>query len=114
MKRSKAEVGSTYLLLAIGALLMALPFYYMVVTSIKPTTEIAKPVVRLTVDQPTIKPYTDLIDGGLIVRATWNSFVVAALSTETTRVLIRAHLSAVGTDTSNFSAHGCSAGMMVG
>ena len=81
MKRSRIEVVTTYLLLTIGALVMALPFYYMVVTSIKPATEIAKPVVRLTVDHPTIKSYTDLIDGGLIVRATWNSFIIATLST---------------------------------
>ncbi|MGV3614748.1 MAG: carbohydrate ABC transporter permease [Fimbriimonas sp.] len=81
MRRSRLEVSTTYLLLIAGALVMALPFYYMVLTSIKPTTEIAKPMVRLTVDQPTLQPYSDLMDGGLVLRATWNSFVIATLST---------------------------------
>lgn len=81
MKRSRSEVWMTYTLLVLGALVMVLPFYYMVVTSIKPATEVARPEVRLTVDQPTLQPYRDLIDGGLIVRATWNSFVIAGLGT---------------------------------
>lgn len=71
----------TYFLLAVGALAMALPFYYMVVTSIKPATEISQPTVSLWVDQPTLQPYTDLVRDSGVVRATWNSFAVAVLST---------------------------------
>jgi len=70
-----------YSVLTVGALLMALPFYYMVLTSIKPMTEVTQPTVSLLVSHPTLQPYRDLIDAGLVLRATWNSFVVAVLST---------------------------------
>lgn len=81
MKRQGGERLVTYGILTLGALVMAMPFYYMVVTSLKPTTEVALPTVSLTVKNPTLQPYRDLIDGGLVVRATWNSFVIALLST---------------------------------
>ncbi len=81
MRKTTSEKWVTYLILGFGALIMALPFYYMVITSLKPTTEIAQPTVSLIVKHPTIEPYQKLIDGGLIVRATWNSFIIALIST---------------------------------
>jgi multiple sugar transport system permease protein len=70
-----------YALLTFGALVMALPFYYMLVTSVKPMTEVSQPTVSLLVHHPTLQPYRDLIDAGLVLRASWNSLVVAGLST---------------------------------
>lgn len=81
MKRTRWEAVIVYGSLLLGALVMALPFYYMVITSLKPTTEIAQPTVSLMVHEPTLKPYTDLLDAGLVTRATWNSFIIAALTT---------------------------------
>ena len=60
---------------------MALPFYYMTVTSIKPMSEISQPTLNLLVKHPTIQPYVDLIDGRLVLLATWNSFVISTLLT---------------------------------
>ena len=81
MKNGRWEAATVYTVLTLGALLMGLPFYYMIVTSLKPNTEIAQPTVSLMVHQPTIQPYVDLIDAGLVLRATWNSFVIALITT---------------------------------
>lgn len=81
MKTPLLERFVNYAFLSVGALLMAIPFYYMVVTSIKPNEEIGQPTVSLIVQQPTLKPYTDLVDTGLVVQATWNSFLIAIPST---------------------------------
>lgn len=83
MKTARIERVVTYLVLTVGALLMALPFYYMLITSLKPATEVGLPTVSLTVHQPTLQPYKDLLSAneGLVYRATWNSIIVAILST---------------------------------
>ena len=70
-----------YAVLLLGALALALPFYYMVVTSLKPPEEIAQPSPSLVVRHPTLAAYQDLFDAGLVLRSTWNSLVVGALST---------------------------------
>jgi multiple sugar transport system permease protein len=81
MKRQRGERIVTYLILTLGALLMALPFYYMVVTSLKPMTEVSQPEMSLIVHHPTLQPYRELIDAGLVLRATWNSLLTSALLT---------------------------------
>jgi len=81
VKIGRSEPLITYTLLTLGAVIMALPFYYMVVTSLKPADEIAQPAVSLIVHRPTLQPYRELIDAGLVVRATWNSLVISVLLT---------------------------------
>ena len=77
MRTPRLERAFSVFFLSVGALLMALPFYYMLVTSIKPDTEIGQPTVSLTVKHPTLKPYADLVDTGLVLEATRNSFLIA-------------------------------------
>ena len=81
MKQRRSERIITYLTLFFGALIMALPFYYMTVTSIKPMSEISQPTLNLLVNHPTLQPYVDLIDGKLVLLATWNSLVTSTLLT---------------------------------
>lgn len=81
MKRRWTEISVVYLLLTLGAIVMAIPFYSMVVTSLKPAVEVSKPTVSLIVEKPTLQNYQELFDAGLILRATVNSFIVALLST---------------------------------
>jgi multiple sugar transport system permease protein len=81
MKTRRSERMTTYLLLTIGAIVMALPFYYMLITSLKPMREISQSSLSLMVRQPTLQPYRELIDAGLVVRATWNSVVISGLLT---------------------------------
>ncbi len=81
MKRRWTEISVVYLLLTLGAIVMAIPFYLMVVTSLKPAVEVSRPTVSLIVERPTFQNYQELFDAGLILRATFNSFLVALLST---------------------------------
>lgn len=81
MRTGRRPRISVYAVLTLGALLMALPFYCMVITSLKPMTEVSQPTVSLVVHHPTLQPYRDLIDAGLVLRASWNSLVVALFST---------------------------------
>lgn len=81
MKRTLRETISIYGVLTLSALIMALPFYYMLITSLKPNEEVAQPTLSLIVRHPTIQPYQDLIKGDIVLRSTWNSFVIAALTT---------------------------------
>lgn len=81
MRQRPIDAAVTYGLLGAGGLLLALPFYYMVVTSVKPDDELAQTSVSLIAHHPTLKPYTDLIEGDAILRATWNSFLIAAATT---------------------------------
>lgn len=81
MKRRASEVAWVYAILTIGAIILAIPFYLMVVTSLKPAAEVSQPTVSLLVKEPTFANYWELFDAGLIVKATLNSFVVAVLST---------------------------------
>lgn len=81
MKKARTERILTYFLLTLGALVMALPFYYMVVTSLKPMTEITQPAVSLLVQHPTLQPYAELMEGGLVLRATINSLITSVLLT---------------------------------
>lgn len=77
MRQTRIERWVSYVFLTVGGLLMALPFYYMFVTSFKSNEEAAQPTVNLIVRAPTVKPYVDLFDAGLIVQSTWNSFLIA-------------------------------------
>ncbi len=81
MKRWRPESVLVTVVLAVCALIMVLPFYYMVITSFKPRSEVTASVISLFVHQPTLKPYTDLLDASLFVRACWNSLVIAGLLT---------------------------------
>lgn len=84
MKARFGEKATVYLLLTLGAFVLALPFYYMIVTSLKAQTEIAQPTVSLVVQHPTLEPYEELFDAknnGLVLGATFNSFLIALMST---------------------------------
>lgn len=76
----KIRVG-LYAMLLLGAGVLALPFYYMLITSIKTNGEVASATFSFIAKAPTLQPYLDLIDAGLILRATGNSAVVAGLLT---------------------------------
>ncbi len=76
-----------YLALTIVAIVMALPFYYMIVTSFKSSSEMAAPTVSLIAHEPTIDPFVKLFDGSLFWRSCLNSIVVAGLATLGTVIL---------------------------
>jgi multiple sugar transport system permease protein len=81
MKLPIREKILNYFVLAVGALVLALPFYYMTITSLKTDVDIAQPTVQLTVSHPTVAPYKELVQGGLVSGAALNSLFIACAST---------------------------------
>ncbi len=81
MKEALAVKSVRWVLLLLGGFVLAMPFYYMVVMSLRPDTELAKPGLNLGVSTPSLKPYADLFDAGIIVRSTVNSIIVGVLVT---------------------------------
>ncbi len=70
-----------YLVLGGSALFLALPFYYMLVTSFQSTADLARNEISLWVTHPTLDPLRKLLDGTRYLGAAWNSLIIAALST---------------------------------
>ncbi len=75
------KMGWVYLLLGGAALLLALPFYYMLVTAFKSTEELASFHISLGLGQPTLEPLRQLLDGTIYLRSVWNSLLVSAAIT---------------------------------
>ncbi len=72
---------SLYLIITLGGIIMFLPFYYMVITSFKTLEGITSIPISLTLSDPTIKPYTDLLEGLRYGRFMWNSLIIAVITT---------------------------------
>ena len=81
MKVAKRERRINLILLIIGGLVMVMPFYYMVVTSIKPNTEISEATPSFIAKHPTIQAYKDLLTTDQVYRSAINSILVAAMQT---------------------------------
>ena len=81
MRRKKLNAIILYLLLIFFAIIMITPFYYMIITSLKPMAEVTQVKISLIVKEPTLSPYRDLLDASRFLRAAWNSFLIAILLT---------------------------------
>jgi multiple sugar transport system permease protein len=77
-----------YLPLSILLILMLFPFYWMLITSIKPNRELySQRIMPLIVHQPTLKHYVDLITETSFLTWTYNTMLVAIVSTVASLVL---------------------------
>ena len=81
MKRNRINTIFLYLALVFFGIILIIPFYYMIITSIKPMSEVTQVKINLIVKNPTLSPYKDLLDASRFLRAAWNSFVIAILMT---------------------------------
>ncbi len=79
--KAKTSRATLYLWIALVGGIMALPFYYMVITSFKTLEEVAQVPISLGLSEPTVKPYSLLLDGLAYGRFMWNSFIVATITT---------------------------------
>ena len=79
-KRKLGRVG-LYALVILGGVIMFLPFYYMVITSFKTLEDITAVPISLALTEPTVKPYTDLLEGLRYGRFMWNSLIIAVITT---------------------------------
>src|SRR3954454_4897268 len=58
------------------------PFYWMAITSLKTNQELySRKVMPLIVHNPTLKHYVDLLTETSFLEWTWNTFIVAVVST---------------------------------
>jgi len=81
MEQRKIAHIIIYVFLTLGALMMAVPYAWMIVTSIKPIEEIQAYPPRFFVENPTIKPYLDLFRLFKMGRYIFNSILVATIVT---------------------------------
>ena len=87
MKPSRTQQVITYVMLSLFAVLMALPFYYMIITSLKSLAEVSEPTISLVVKKPTTDPYHDLLKGSLFLNSAFNSLFIALASTVGSMIL---------------------------
>jgi multiple sugar transport system permease protein len=77
-----------YLPLAAFVVLMLFPFYWMLITSIKPNRELySQKIMPLLVYQPTLKHYIDLLSETNFLLWTYNTMLVAVVTTVVSLVL---------------------------
>ena len=77
-----------YLPLSVLVILMLFPFYWMLITSIKPNQELySQKIMPLIVHQPTLKHYVDLLTETSFLTWTYNTMLVAVISTAVSLVL---------------------------
>lgn len=83
-----ARMLRLYVPLAIFLVLMLFPFYWMLITSIKPNRELYNArIMPLVVHQPTLKHYVDLLSQTSFLTWTYNTILVAVVSTVVSLVL---------------------------
>ena len=86
VERRGWRVKSLRLWLPLGFFLIftLFPFYWMAVTSLKPNSELYnRKIMPLIVYHPTFKHYVDLLTETNFLVWTWNTFIVAVISTTT-------------------------------
>jgi multiple sugar transport system permease protein len=84
VERGGWRVKSVRLWLPLGAYMIftLFPFYWMAVTSLKPNSELYnRKIMPLIVYHPTLKHYVDLLSETNFLLWTWNTLVVAVVST---------------------------------
>jgi multiple sugar transport system permease protein len=84
VERGGWRVKSVRLWLPLGAYMIftLFPFYWMAVTSLKPNSELYnRKIMPLIVYHPTLKHYVDLLSETNFLLWTWNTLIVAVVST---------------------------------
>ncbi len=75
------KMSWVYLVLGGAALLLALPFYYMLVTAFKSTEELASFSVSLWIQHPSLEPLRQLLEGTIYLRSIGNSLLISGAIT---------------------------------
>ena len=85
---SNSRIPSLWLPLGFFLLMALGPFYWMLITSLKPNAELYNTrIMPLVVHHPTLKHYIDLLTETSFLTWTYNTTVVAVLSTAISLVL---------------------------
>jgi multiple sugar transport system permease protein len=87
-RRLGGRILRLYLPLGFFLVAMLFPFYWMAITSIKPNRELYNPrIMPLIVHQPTLKHYVDLLEQTNFITWTYNTMLVAIVTTVVSLVL---------------------------
>jgi multiple sugar transport system permease protein len=87
-RRLGGRILRLYLPLAFFVVAMLFPFYWMAITSIKPNRELYNArIMPLVVHQPTLKHYVDLLEQTNFLTWTYNTMLVAVVTTVISLVL---------------------------
>ena len=70
-----------YLVITTIGMVMVIPFYYMVITSLKSLEDVSRVPISLVLENPTIRPYALLLEGLDYGQYMWNSFIIATVTT---------------------------------
>ena len=77
-----SQLRRLYLPLVFFVVAMLFPFYWMLITSIKPNRELySQKIMQLVVHQPTLKHYIDLLSETNFLTWTYNTMLVAVVTT---------------------------------
>lgn len=79
-RRERAKKIATYVLMAVVLIIMLFPFYWMILTSFRSQVDNTSPV-PVWFFQPTLDNYLNVIRRNDFLQFTWNSLVIAVLST---------------------------------
>jgi len=81
LTKKRSSRIALYAFVTFFGIIMILPFYYMIVTSFKRLEDVSSIPISLTITNPTLKPYLDLLEGLAYGKFMFNSFIVAAMTT---------------------------------
>ena len=81
LTKKRSSRIALYAFVTFFGIIMILPFYYMIVTSLKRLEDVSSIPISLTITNPTLKPYLDLLEGLAYGKFMLNSFIVAAITT---------------------------------
>jgi multiple sugar transport system permease protein len=84
----RVRLLTLWLPLAVAMFFALFPFYWMAITSLKTNQELySRKVMPLIVHNPTLKHYVDLLTETSFLEWTWNTLLVAVISTAISLVL---------------------------
>jgi multiple sugar transport system permease protein len=81
VKSEKRDLGWVYAVLFVGALILVLPFVYMLETSLKSDKEASAATFSIWVLHPTLEAFSRLLSPGLVGQAAVNSLLIALATT---------------------------------
>ncbi|RKY52439.1 MAG: carbohydrate ABC transporter permease [Candidatus Neomarinimicrobiota bacterium] len=81
LTKKRSSRIALYAFVTFFGIIMILPFYYMIVTSFKRLEDVSSIPISLTITNPTLKPYLDLLEGLAYGKFMLNSFIVATTTT---------------------------------
>ena len=84
----RVRLLTLWLPLAVAMFFALFPFYWMAITSLKSNQELySRKVMPLIVHNPTLKHYVDLLTETSFLEWTWNTLIVAVISTAISLIL---------------------------